>query len=247
MAEEHNEIKINYTTLFELLVRERTRGELQKLPDSFLEDVSNYIKEKEQSLKGNSSEPKLKAEISKIKKETANIKKIVGDLYSKREKKILNLALDKSRTKSSIVDSQSFLRQEKEFFDELVNLLDSSREKVVESLDFGSENQKKSLEEFHKPEENNKLDLNLQKETKEAVGTAAKEDISDGPITIEPKKNHSEEKTTKLIRFSNAVPKFIGLEGEEYGPFDEEDVASLPSPIADLLIKKERAEEMEEN
>ncbi len=33
----------------------------------------------------------------------------------------------------------------------------------------------------------------------------------------------------------------------EYGPYEEEDVSKLPTEIADVLIKKERAEEIKEN
>jgi hypothetical protein len=32
----------------------------------------------------------------------------------------------------------------------------------------------------------------------------------------------------------------------EYGPYEEEEVAKLPSEIANLLIQKERAEEIKE-
>ena len=52
---------------------------------------------------------------------------------------------------------------------------------------------------------------------------------------------------TKLVRFLHSVPKFVGKELEEYGPFEEEDVASLPAELADVLVRKGRAEELIEN
>ena len=55
-----------------------------------------------------------------------------------------------------------------------------------------------------------------------------------------------EKKETKRVRFLHPVPKFIGQELESYGPFEEEDMATLPSEIADVLISKERAEEITE-
>ena len=54
-------------------------------------------------------------------------------------------------------------------------------------------------------------------------------------------------KSMKLVRFINAVPKFVGPELEEYGPFQEEDIAKLPVEIAEVLISKGRVEEIEEN
>jgi len=49
------------------------------------------------------------------------------------------------------------------------------------------------------------------------------------------------------VRFLYAVPKFVGKELEEYGPFEEEDIANLPSDIADILIGKGRVEEIKGN
>ncbi len=47
---------------------------------------------------------------------------------------------------------------------------------------------------------------------------------------------------TKLVRFLNPTPKFIGDDLNIYGPYDEEDIAALPSKVATILIKKNRAE-----
>jgi DNA replication initiation complex subunit (GINS family) len=70
--------------------------------------------------------------------------------------------------------------------------------------------------------------------TLEARTPAPEAPVPDGP-----------QKETKLIRFLFAVPKFVGKELEIYGPFEEEDVASLPVEIADILVSKGRAEELE--
>ena len=53
-------------------------------------------------------------------------------------------------------------------------------------------------------------------------------------------------KPVRLVRFVHPVPKFVGPELEEYGPFDEEDIASLPAEVADVIIGKGRAEEIRE-
>ena len=54
-------------------------------------------------------------------------------------------------------------------------------------------------------------------------------------------------KDTKLVRFLYSVPKFVGKELEEYGPFEEEDIANLPIEIAKVLIDKGRVEEVKED
>ena len=46
----------------------------------------------------------------------------------------------------------------------------------------------------------------------------------------------------KTVRITKEMPKFVGEDMTTYGPFKEEDIANLPSEIADLLIKTQRAE-----
>jgi len=60
----------------------------------------------------------------------------------------------------------------------------------------------------------------------------------------EIKEEAEEPENTKLIRFIYSVPKFLGHYLEVYGPFEEDDTANLPEEIADILIKKGRAEEI---
>jgi len=61
---------------------------------------------------------------------------------------------------------------------------------------------------------------------------------------ITEQKDINNDNNLTLIRFLHAVPSFVGKELEVYGPFEEEDMAHLPREIAELLIKKGRAEEI---
>jgi len=49
---------------------------------------------------------------------------------------------------------------------------------------------------------------------------------------------------TKLIRFLQAIPQFVGDDLEVYGPFEAEDISNLPVRVAEVLIKNNRAEEL---
>ena len=51
-------------------------------------------------------------------------------------------------------------------------------------------------------------------------------------------------KKIKMVRFLQAVPKFVGDDMITYGPFEVEDVARLPLKVCSVLIKGERAEEI---
>ncbi len=210
-----NDINITYETLFELLRIEKNRDDLQGIHSSFFEDVIVYLREKQNILDEGRQKQDLfsAAEREKISTEMANIKKILRELYERREKKIISMAINKSRTRSNIIDTSKLLEEEKRMFDNLVSLMDKYREGIILNL----------------------LELR-QPHIKEIVEQEQKQKEEAQPV----------QKDTKLVRFLHPVPKFIGKELESYGPFEEEDMATLPNEIADVLIGKERAEEITE-
>ncbi len=212
------EVVITYETLFELLQREKERTDLQKLEPSFFSDTISYIKDKKKILEAKNEGPFAFEEKRKTERQLENIYKILKELYERREKKIISLALDKSRTKSNLIDTSSLLREEKVIFDSIAELLDTYREAILYSV----LNEKMPfMQQFEGKAEN--------KNPREDFKTAL--DLK---------------KSTKLVRFASPVPKFVGPELEEYGPFSEEDIANLPVEVADILISKGKAEEIKE-
>ncbi len=200
------EVIITYDTLYEILRREKTRQELQDLNKTFFKDVTRYIEEKASILQ--SQEQKVdsvfaKIEIEKTKKQIENIKKIVKELYEKRESKIIQLAIIFSRTNPD-KSPESMLPEELEFYNNLISLLNDYRQGILNNLIEGK-----------LPSINNK--------PKDLKTTQQQENIT-------------------LLRITSPIPKFIGDDLEVYGPFEEEDIASLPQRVANLLIKNNRAE-----
>ncbi|HZX45144.1 MAG TPA: hypothetical protein VFF28_05680 [Candidatus Nanoarchaeia archaeon] len=215
MGEETPEVTITYETLFELLRREKDRSELQKLDSTFLANILRYLKDKYAIINKQQNELFAAEERKKTEEQLENIRKLIKDLYNRREKKIAGVAIEKSRNKAMIVDNSVFLKEEKEVFENLIKVLDMGRERILNYV----------------------LEM--------------KEPASIEPIVIENKEEEQAKpvavrRDTKTVRFLSAVPKFVGRELEEYGPFFAEDIASLPAVIADILIKKGRAEEISE-
>ena len=138
-------------------------------------------------------------EAKKTELQIENIKRVVKELYEKREKKIVSMALDRSRTRSDIFDTTVMLAQERDIFNLLVEVLNKGRNEILTNM-------------VNKPKDN----VNVPKQL------------------------------SKMVRFLTAVPKFVGSNLEQYGPFQEEDIANLPTQIADILINKQRAEELNE-
>ena len=46
------------------------------------------------------------------------------------------------------------------------------------------------------------------------------------------------------VEFSGEVPKFMGTDLEEYGPFEEGDTAEVPEDNAEILVEKDKAERL---
>jgi hypothetical protein len=200
-----DEIKISYESLFEIAGREKSSGDLQKLSSGFYSDLLGYLKDKHELLKSRRAQPGDMDKARKIENVIININNIVRDIYEKRERKILNMALNKSRTKSEIIDTSGLLAEEKRLFNDLLVTLDLYRKGIFENI------------------------TNLR------------------PVEIRsmPKDTQSEEKPgLVMVRFTHAVPKFLSKKMKPFGPFEEDDVASLPSDVAEILIAKKRAEQI---
>lgn len=217
------EVVIAYETLFEILKRERERADLQKLEPTFFTDTINYIKEKKKIMEAKSDSPIVLEEKKKTERQLENIYKIIKDIYERREKKIISMAFDKSRTRSILIDTTALLKEEKVVFEALTNLLDTYRGAILYNV------------------------LNEQLPFMQPMpAVEASQAAHDFKSASELKRPIELKKTTRLVRFVHAIPKFVGPELEEYGPFGEEDIANLPKEIVDVLISKGNAEEIKE-
>lgn len=217
-----NEVKMTYETLFELLRREKNRVELQPIDPSFYRDFVEYLKTKKQLLQ----EKQAKAsnlglddgEVTKLMIQIDNISKIMKELYERREKKIVSLALLSSRSGPSI-SKEGILELEDQFYQELVSLFSKFRKGILANV----------LSQ-HNPE--------IPQDQHASSQPAKKTDAKDAPET--------NESSTRLVRFLSNVPKFVGEELESYGPYEPEEITILPSKIAKILIDTQKAEEITE-
>jgi len=155
-------------------------------------------------------------EKEKAKKQEENIKKMIKELYNWREKKIVALALDAAKTSLALIDTTPLLKEEKMLFDKLYEILAKGREGILAKLLSG-----------------NTPEIEFEEEKKEKAEEKPKNETK-----------HEKNSDTKLIRFLCAVPKFVAEDLQCYGPFEKDDIARIPAKAADVLIQKERAEEI---
>ncbi len=126
------EVAITYETLYELLRREKSKEELQKLDPVFFKNVIGYLSEKKGIIDDDTKNDVFSiTEREKTFKQLENIKKILRELYERREKKIIETAINKSRTKSDIIDTTNMLDKEKYLFSSIVEVLDKFRTGIL--------------------------------------------------------------------------------------------------------------------
>jgi hypothetical protein len=277
---EDKEIVVSYDTLFELLRIERSRTEIQNLPKNFLDEVVGLLNQITNEKKQTADDDvKRKAEIH-----LKSTLKILKELYERRERKIVNMALDKSKTRSAIIDFSRFLDHEKDNFNQILEILDSHRkarnndiligqdallganadfqpesmlkrkddERYVETE--GEKSDEKSerkddegdeIDSF-KTEEENQNDLQqegfIEHRPVDLVRELEEGDTRNAAVKDEKQKDEEEKDSVSIVRFVSPFPSFLGKKLEIYGPYDEDEVVSLPAEIAELLVKKNRAE-----
>jgi len=195
------DVIITFETLYELLTREKSRKELQKIDPDFFQSVTSYLEEKNLILKSQKDTEIFTSEKQKTEKQIQNIKKIIQQLYEKRQSKIIETTIFASRSKKILQGiTINMLPEEKELYNNILEILNKNKNEVLINLLNGKNPKAKTLKSEN---------INI------------------------------------LIRFLEAVPKFVGIDEITYGPFEKEDIANLPSKIANIIIKKNRAEKIE--
>lgn len=129
-----SDINITYETIYELLRKEKYETELQPLPQTFFSNVIEYLGEKQTILESQKSQNSIfSKETEKTEKQIQNVKRILKELYEKRENKIIQLTLFSSRTNLSH-EYQNMLPEEQEFFNSLLKLLDNYRTGILDNI-----------------------------------------------------------------------------------------------------------------
>ena len=113
---------LSYAHLFDLVRKERASQELQDLPGSFYEEVGIFIFEL-----SSQARTELDTHQDTARLQLSNSRKLLRELYDRREQKILLLAQNRVRTGSALVDNPKLTSSERSLFEKLVLILASAR------------------------------------------------------------------------------------------------------------------------
>src|SRR3989344_6795931 len=119
-------------SIYDVLRKERLYANLQIIDKDFLQNLSKFIKEQEDLIR---SIQDIK-EASRQEKQLESIKKVIRELYEKRELKIIQLALSNIKTNVHQNISQ-LLDEEKELYNSIVEDLDCYRSSILENINKG--------------------------------------------------------------------------------------------------------------
>ncbi len=262
-----SEIKITLEMLYDILRTEKKREDLQKLEESFFKDVVFYVREKKSLLESKEKSTNIFAvgERDKLEYEIRSIKRILKEIYEKREKKIIDITINKSRTGSDIIDTSAMLQEEKEFYQETLKILDGFRRGIVWAISEGNfpgvPQQRKLVQAGNAREQapgngdtvNEALrddvrdDKNAADSGKDAaekltgVTTSSTPETTAIPLHAENAAADAVPKEKTKIRFIRPMPSFIWKDMNVYGPFDAGEELEIYPEVAELIIRKGRA------
>lgn len=220
------EIKITLETLYDILRNEKKREDLQKLEATFYLDLVHYLREKNALLQAKTKDTNIFAvgERDKLEYELRSIKRILKELYEKREKKIIDIALNKSRTGSEIIDTSAMLPEEKELYLKILASLDLYRQGILMNL------WRAQLPDFKT--------IITAPEGSGASDTPLLTAFTPPPAAPQPEENSP---ATTRIKFIRPLPKFIWKDMKTYGPFDPGEETEIFAEVAELIVRKGRA------
>ncbi len=125
---------LTFETLFELLRKEKMNPELQSLEETFFQQTVEYLKEKGAILKTEQQGDSIfAADTKKTQLQLESARKIIRELYEKRENKMMNLALLSSRAGVKEAGA-NMLPEEKRLYEETLDMLNTYRGGVVENI-----------------------------------------------------------------------------------------------------------------
>ncbi len=206
--------------------RESKSLDLQELPENFFPLVQKWLTEKEKAYEA-TKDPSVLIEVE-------NAKKLLREIISQRQRKIVIAALHVLRGGAP---PENMLPQEEDFFEKILALLNEYKSVIELELtgDYIKEKVneiKENLEELRKLEEG--------KSENEREGEKQK------PKKEEEKSNV--QRTVKLIkvRALNNIPRFVDENLNPYGPYKKGEEFELPEDIANILISRKIVERVEE-
>jgi len=127
---------LTYSDLYELLRKEKYNEQLQPLPKNFIKELAEYFDDKKKIAER--KDENFSDTIIKTRKQLDNAITIFKELITRRQKKIINLALIAAKTGINKRDAENMAEAEQKLFEIVVNEIERNEKaigNVINGLD----------------------------------------------------------------------------------------------------------------
>ena len=219
------DLKKDYEKIYQQWLNEFNQTDLTNLNQELFVQYTTLLKSIDNHHEAESDTLKFKV----FETYKNNIRFIYEDLLKIRELKIINNALTLKE-----INTNNVIEAEKLLYQNLVSSIKGYRKVKAISIFEGDEGIKP--EEIIKPEEQvvsetDKLEPSISEEEHEISEIVAKQD--------------KEEVDFIILKFIKKTPPLVGIDLINYGPFEEGDLASIPSQNAKILLLEKFAEKVD--
>ncbi|MCW4028105.1 MAG: hypothetical protein NWE92_00450 [Candidatus Bathyarchaeota archaeon] len=203
-----------YSELFEAWRREVTDSSLGALPPDFYTKIGAYLKR----IKEENRPDQKSIKLNLLVREAENVDAMLQELLSLRYRKII-----KATTKTQRIPTELLTTEEAKMAESFVGFAEAYQ-KFSQNLLQGE------TTKIAAPIE--PLKVVIRTETPPATTTPPQTQAS----LVTPQVHVTHKRLT--LRFTKAIPAIMGADMKSYGPFQPEDVASLPELNAKILVKQ---------
>lgn len=121
---------LSYSKIRNIEQNEKMASGLTDIGINFYQEAVSYIKEMEEKIEGERIKNPSSRKIMLLSDELRNTKRILKNIFERREKKIVMNALLMARTEGKT--PENLTREEKIFYDSLLKILKENRKKIFE-------------------------------------------------------------------------------------------------------------------
>ena len=222
-------LKTDYQNLFQHWLKEFEQSDLTPLS----QENFDYYRKSVDYITKFELEGKHNVEIQLLKSYKYGFKYLFNDFLKIREVKLLNAALILQE-----IDYDNVIEAEKLFYQKLISAIKGF--KKLKTLVLYEEDQpielNKVLADEEVPVEPSRADPPTEEASKSTEGDIEQ----DTSVYVQPEQAVQYKYT--LIRFTKPSPPLVGIDLINYGPFQEDDIASMPYKNAKILIYEKLAE-----
>jgi len=225
-------LKADYKRLYQHWLKEFEQSTLTHLTQedfNYFSKTFNYFKKFE-------LEDKQKVKLQLLNSYKENFNFLFTDFLKIRELKLLNAALTLQE-----IDFKDVIEAEKLFYQNLISSIKGFKQ--LKKISLYDINESLELEEIFVNENGIVESTPVEKVKDDEKMIVPIDDISEKSKTIQTKQLAQYKYT--LIRFTSPSPPLVGIDGFNYGPFQENDIANLPYKNAKILIYEKFAEKID--